>query len=238
MARCLKIKSKLPTTFWNYFIWHVIHIINRTLTPLLDNISPFEKLFGKSPDYAAMKTFGCLVFVSTLYRDRTKFQDRAENGIFLGYENGMKGYKVYCLERNKFLVSRNVRFVEHVFPYNDYDINENVDNGKKSSSEKNTENEDCEVNVEGNSNKPPRTHKQPSYLRDYHFSLRNTGSIANLEDKKVHPVSKVLNYDRLSQEHKAYSLAISTDSEPKTYFAASKCKEWQEAMNLGYSYFA
>lgn len=65
VAKCLKIQSKLPTNFWNYFIAHPVYLINRTHTPLLSNIGPFEKLYGKLPDYSDLKPFGCLAFVST-----------------------------------------------------------------------------------------------------------------------------------------------------------------------------
>lgn len=41
-----------------------------------------------------MKSFGCLVFVNTLNRNRTEFQDKVEKGIFLGYQNGVKGYNI------------------------------------------------------------------------------------------------------------------------------------------------
>lgn len=87
-------------------------------------MSPLEKLHNKPLDYSDFKPFGCIAFVSTLLRNRTKFEDRAEKGIFLGYEMGMKGYRIYSFKSNKVLVSRNVRFFEHIFAFKASTTNE------------------------------------------------------------------------------------------------------------------
>lgn len=94
VSRALKIQSGLSTSFWTYFIGHAVHLINRTPTPLLDDISPYEKLYGKPVDYSSLKLFGCLVYISTLTRDTQKFDNRAKVGIFIGHESGMKGCRV------------------------------------------------------------------------------------------------------------------------------------------------
>ncbi|KAJ3690345.1 hypothetical protein LUZ61_019509 [Rhynchospora tenuis] len=46
-----------------------------------------------------------------------KFGSRAHKGIFMGYPFGKKGWRVFDLEKNEFVVSRDVVFVEHVFPF-------------------------------------------------------------------------------------------------------------------------
>ncbi|KAL8158393.1 hypothetical protein AgCh_002907 [Apium graveolens] len=52
-------------------------------------------------------------------RPADKFASRAIKGIMLGYHNGQKGYRVLNLENEKVFVSRNVQFVEHIFPFRD-----------------------------------------------------------------------------------------------------------------------
>lgn len=115
MARALKIQSGLSTNFWTYFRGHVVHLINRSPTPLLDDLTLYEKLYKKPMYYDDIKYFGCLAYVSTFGRDRSKFDDRADRGIFVGYENGMKGYKIYNLKSKKVVVSRNVIFFMKAF---------------------------------------------------------------------------------------------------------------------------
>lgn len=69
-------------------------------------------------------------------------------------------------------------------------------------------------------------------MRDYHSSLVNAQLTSKLEKNRKYPLSEVLSYDKLSNTHKAFSLAISTDIEPTSYNAASRVKEWQEAMQV------
>lgn len=77
-------QSKLSSAFSPYFIKHDVHLINRRPTPLLQNLTLFEKVYNKAPKYSDLKNFGCLAFVSTLLQNRGKFDDRSEKGIFIG----------------------------------------------------------------------------------------------------------------------------------------------------------
>ncbi|GJW46010.1 RNA-directed DNA polymerase, eukaryota [Tanacetum coccineum] len=46
-----------------------------------------------------------------------KFGSRAEKCVLVGYASFKKGYKLYSLEREQFIFSRDVRFFEKVFPF-------------------------------------------------------------------------------------------------------------------------
>lgn len=48
---------------------------------------------------------------------------------------------------------------------------------------------------------------------------------------KAFDLAKYLSYPRFSSTHKAFSIAISTHSKPKTYKQAAKDTKWQEATN-------
>ena len=86
-------------------------------SPLLQNITPNKKLLGHSPSYGHLRIFGCLCFVSTLSRDRTRFDARAKPCMFLGYPFGTKGYMVYDLATKTCFISRDVVFKETIFPF-------------------------------------------------------------------------------------------------------------------------
>ena len=48
-ARALFFQSKLPISYWNECVLTATHLINRTPLKSINNISPYEKLYGKSP---------------------------------------------------------------------------------------------------------------------------------------------------------------------------------------------
>ncbi|CAN0842427.1 Retrovirus-related Pol polyprotein from transposon TNT 1-94, partial [Linum grandiflorum] len=117
VARALKFQSGLPLAYWSDCILHVVYLINRMPTPLLDNQSPYEKIFKSSPSLSHLKVFGCLCYASTLSHQRTKFQTRARQCLFLGIPTNIKGYKLMEIETKQIFISRDVVFYESILPF-------------------------------------------------------------------------------------------------------------------------
>jgi IS30 family transposase len=82
VARSLSFHSNLPLTMWNFSVQHVVHIINRLPSPLLNLKCPYELLYKQPPSLVHLKVFGCLSYASTLQAHRTKFDSRARKAIF------------------------------------------------------------------------------------------------------------------------------------------------------------
>ena len=89
----------------------------------LENQTPFQCLFGKKSDISHLKVFGCLSYVLVLSGQRRKLHARARKAIFVGYPDGVKGYKLYDIERKKFITSRDVQFYEENFVHADKSAN-------------------------------------------------------------------------------------------------------------------
>jgi hypothetical protein len=62
MGLSLLAQSHLSPLFWVDAFLTSVFIINRLPTCVLDNVSPYYKLFNKNPDYTTFCTFGCACF--------------------------------------------------------------------------------------------------------------------------------------------------------------------------------
>ncbi|KAJ0469227.1 putative RNA-directed DNA polymerase [Helianthus annuus] len=116
-ARALMFQGSLPKKFWGECIETAVYIINRLPSKVIHHKTPHEIIMGNIPDYEEMRTMGCLVYYHSTVTGGDKFEPRGKPGVFIGYPVGIKGYKIFDIEDVKFVVSRDVRFFEKIFPY-------------------------------------------------------------------------------------------------------------------------
>ena len=118
-ARSMLYHAKLPLEFWAEACSTAVYLHNRSPTTALKDETRFEHLFGKKPDISHLKVFGCVSYVHVPDSQRRKLDAKAHKAIFVGYPPGVKGYKLYDLEKKKFVVSRDVQFFEENFAHFD-----------------------------------------------------------------------------------------------------------------------
>ncbi|KAI9195862.1 hypothetical protein LWI28_018837 [Acer negundo] len=116
VARALKFQAQLPTQFWEECALTAVHIINRLPSPVLSFKTPFELLYSKPPNFSHLRVFGCLAYATNVHPSH-KFDCRSIPTIFIGYLIGQKAYKLFDLSTKKVFTSRDVKFLEHIFPY-------------------------------------------------------------------------------------------------------------------------
>ncbi|GAB2275344.1 hypothetical protein Dimus_039125 [Dionaea muscipula] len=114
-VRCLMFTSNLPKGFWGEALNTAAYLINRSPNTVLNLKCPEEIWSGRQPTLNHLRTFGCLAYA---HRSEGKLEPRAVKCVFLGYQEGTKGYRLW--ERSsggvKILVSRDVTFNENEFP--------------------------------------------------------------------------------------------------------------------------
>ena len=113
MVRAFLISSSCPETFWGEVALTDVYTISHILSPVIGNISPFERLYNHPLDYHILKVFGSGCFVLLQPHEYTKLEPQARLCCFLGY--GTK-HKCYCNwdPLSKCLrISRHVTFWEH-----------------------------------------------------------------------------------------------------------------------------
>lgn len=121
VGRALQFQANFPIYFWGEGIHDIAHFINRTPSPLLNNKTPFEILFGTVPPYDTIKIFGCLCFSHNQKTMGDKFASRSRKCIFMGYPFGEKGWKLFDLNTKEFfyLVMRDfLKIFSHLLIWN------------------------------------------------------------------------------------------------------------------------
>ncbi|CAL1376328.1 unnamed protein product [Linum trigynum] len=83
----------------------------------IQNRTPYEVLLGSRPQYSHLRTFGCLVYAKDTHSGLSKFAARGKPGVFVGYPAHQRGYRVFDVERRVIYTSRDVFFLEEVFPF-------------------------------------------------------------------------------------------------------------------------
>jgi transposase InsO family protein len=116
MRLSLLAQSHLSSIFWVDTFATSVFIINRLPSPIIDNVSPYFKLFNKSPYYSPFRSFGCSCFPLLRPYSTHKLMFRSKHCIFLGYSNNHRGYRYLDPISRKVYVSRHVVFDESRFP--------------------------------------------------------------------------------------------------------------------------
>jgi hypothetical protein len=88
------------------------YLVNKSPSSALDDKTPQEVWVGKKPSLTHLKVFGCEAYVHVPKENMRKLDMKAEKCIFIGYKDGLKGYKLWNPETKKVVYSRNVVFRE------------------------------------------------------------------------------------------------------------------------------
>ena len=117
LARALLFQSQLPKIFYDHALFMAIHLENRLRSSLLSWKTPYEVLYGHPPGCTSLRCFGYLCSATNIKPHKDKFSLRDSKCVFLGFQPGMKAYKVYDLHSHTIFHSRDVVFVETIFPF-------------------------------------------------------------------------------------------------------------------------
>ena len=105
-------EKNMPHHFWAKVVNTAVHIMNKTPTAAVHDVTPEEKYTGTKPDLSHFKVFGCIAYVHVPDELRKKLDPKAEKCIFVGYSLQQKGYICYNPVMHELRVSRDVVFDE------------------------------------------------------------------------------------------------------------------------------
>ncbi|KAJ9547247.1 hypothetical protein OSB04_019790 [Centaurea solstitialis] len=108
-VRCVLSNAGLPRSFWAEALNTVCYLVKRSPATAIDCKTPFEVWSGKPEDYTGLRVFGC---PSYYHVSEGKLEPRSKKGLFMGYGDDVKGYRIWCLDKRKVILSRDVKFDE------------------------------------------------------------------------------------------------------------------------------
>jgi hypothetical protein len=100
--------SGLPKFLWGEALRHATWLKNRTATRALDGLTPYQAVFGRTPDISRLRRWGATVWVHV--GDGDKLATRAREGRWLGFDTESHAHRIYFPSSRSVAVERNVYF--------------------------------------------------------------------------------------------------------------------------------
>jgi hypothetical protein len=112
-TRCILMESGVPLQFWAEALKTANVIRNHVSTKICGEKTPMELWTGRKPNIRYFRIFGCKVFarIPSPYW-RGKLGQRAEQGVFMGYDENRKAALVWIQDRRQMVSSRDVQYME------------------------------------------------------------------------------------------------------------------------------
>jgi transposase InsO family protein len=228
------IKALLNDQDLSMFLWGEatmtkIYIQNRIPHRILKDMTPEEAFSVKKPNVENLRIFGCQVYSHIPKDKRNKLEPSRKKGIFVGYSDSSKAYKIYILEQYKIEVSRDVTFNERM-PFRK-SIEETIE--EEEIEEPNEENTERENNEKDQPDHPmescenidldniPKNKKRPAWLE---ATLQDIERIKVLEG-----TSRKIKRPKIFSGYATYMTKL-LDEEPTTFKEEVKKGQWKEAM--------
>jgi hypothetical protein len=117
-AQAIRLNACLPNLFWQDAAECALHLYNRQPMQRHGWKTPTEIFLGNKPDVSYFRVFGCKAYVFIPKDQRAnKLAPKAEEMVFLGYEQGSKAYRFWCPTHRRIFISSTATFDEVTFPY-------------------------------------------------------------------------------------------------------------------------
>jgi hypothetical protein len=228
------VKALLNDQGLSLFLWGeeamtTIYVNNRSPHCILKDMTPEEAFSGKKSNVENLRIFGCHVYSHIPKDNRNKLEPSVKKGIFVGYSDSSKAYRIYIPKQHKIEVSRDITFNENMAFKKS--IDETIEEEEiEELNEERTENENDEKELPNHPMEPceninsdivPKNKKRPAWLE------------ATLQDAKRLKVPEgTFRKSKRPKRFSSYAAYMTKllDEEPTTFEEAIQKEKWKEAM--------
>lgn len=114
-ARAMLIDSKAELHLWAEAVNTANYLANRSVNSAIGNQTPFERWVLRKPCVNHLHPFGSKAFVLKKGPKGHKFAPKATPGLFVGYSEISKAYKIYIPTERKTVTSKDVKILKTNF---------------------------------------------------------------------------------------------------------------------------
>jgi hypothetical protein len=228
------VKALLNDQDLSMFLWGeeamtTIYIQNKIHHRILKDMTPEEAFSGKKPNIENLRIFGCQVYSHIPKDKRNKLEPSRKKGIFVGYSDSSKSYRIYIPEQHKIEVSRDITFNERMAfkksieeTIEEEEIEEpNEENTEGENNEKDQLDHPMEICENANPDNIPKNKKRPAWLE---------ATLQDVERIKVpEGTSRKTKRLKIFSSYAACMTRI-LDEEHTTFEEEVKKGQWKEAM--------
>nr|GFB40886.1 hypothetical protein [Tanacetum cinerariifolium] len=112
-ARTMLANAKLPVTFWAEAVNTACYVQNMVLVNKSHNKTPYKLFNGKSPAIGFLKPFVCHVMILNTLDNLGKFEEKGDEGYFIGYSMSSKAFRVFNKRTRRVKENLHVEFLEN-----------------------------------------------------------------------------------------------------------------------------
>ena len=102
----------MPCYLWARVCNTIVYIQNRVPHKVLGKMTPKEAFTRKKPDVGHFRIFESLAYCHIPGDTRTKLDQTAERGYFVGYSETSKAYRIFIPGTKRIIVRRDVKFIK------------------------------------------------------------------------------------------------------------------------------
>ena len=107
-TRAMLHDQDLPMHLWPEASRTAVYVQNRTPHRVIENKTPKEVFSSKKPEVIHLRIFCCLVYIHIPKEKNTKLDPSGKKGIFEGYSESSKAYRIYFPGFKKIDIIRDV----------------------------------------------------------------------------------------------------------------------------------
>ena len=104
----------ISQTYWVEAIHTAFHILNKAHIRPNNDKTPYELWFGRPASIKHFKVFGSKCYIKKNDEHLGKYDNRVDEGIFLGYATNSKGYTCYNKRLHKLVDCIDIKIYEGI----------------------------------------------------------------------------------------------------------------------------